>query len=153
MTMPHCATRRHGFTLLEIITVMIILAVLSAVVASRLTDQTLDIAAELEAVKSHLRYAQSRAMADSTDWYVQFASDSYTVYNGDGNAIVPPGAQSQAVPLAYHTATAGTVVLFDSLGRPFTDAAGTTAQSGVRTVLSSAGAGALTVMPETGYIP
>ena len=154
MTMTRPARHpRAGFTLLEIVAVLLILSVLSAVLVTRGVDDTAETTAELEAVKSHLRYAQSRAMAESADWYVRFAAGSYTLYDTDGNAHIPPGAQSASVALEHHTATAGTVVCFDELGRPYTDAAGSTPQAGVRTVLASAGAGALTVMPETGYIP
>ena len=144
---------RKGFTLLEIITVMIILGVLAATLVSKAMDDSAEIAAELEAVKGHLRYAQSRAMADSTNWYVQFAADSYTLYESGEGTRTLPGAQSVAVALEHHSATSGAVVLFDSLGRPFTDTAGSSAQTGQRTVLSSAGAGDLMVMPETGFIP
>ncbi len=152
--MPRIAMHgRKGFTLLELITVMIILSVLTVVLVTRAMDDSAQTAAELEAVKGHLRYAQSRAMADSTNWYVQFTATSYAMYEAGAGTRALPGAQGLTVPLEYHTATAGTVVLFDSLGRPFTDTSGSTPQSGQRIVLASAGAGNLTVMPETGYIP
>lgn len=151
--MTHAALRRHGFTLLEIITVMFILSVLSAVLITKAMDDSAQVRAELEAVKSHLRYAQSRAMADSGNWYVQFTATSYTLRDAGGTATALPGASALTVSMDHHSTTAGTVVLFDSLGRPFTDAAGNTAQSGQRTVLASAGAGSLVIMPETGFIP
>jgi len=51
----------RGFTMIEIVVVLIILAVVSTVIVYRPTTTSNDLIAQTEILKSHLRYAQLRA--------------------------------------------------------------------------------------------
>ncbi len=67
----------HGFTIIEIITVLIVVGILTSVAAasfSSMDDEKL--ATEVEILKSHLRYAQSRAMMDTASRGIAFSENS-----------------------------------------------------------------------------
>jgi Tfp pilus assembly protein FimT len=53
---------QDGFTLIETISILVILAILAAVVVSRLTNYNMDVYTGSDALKAHLRYAQTMAM-------------------------------------------------------------------------------------------
>jgi prepilin-type N-terminal cleavage/methylation domain-containing protein len=64
---------RAGFTLFEVIVVLLILGVLSYFAATRLfTEQNISQFSEIDLVKNHLRYAQSRAMNTERNWGLVF---------------------------------------------------------------------------------
>ena len=66
---------QSGFTMIEIIAVLLIIGILSAVAITRFYGTSAaDLASQLEVVKSHLRYAQTRAMNTNSCWGINFAS-------------------------------------------------------------------------------
>jgi prepilin-type N-terminal cleavage/methylation domain-containing protein len=65
--MRYNKSNHAGFTLIEIIAVLIILAILTAVAVSRVGSNESDLRSELNNLKAALRYAQQMAIAsDST---------------------------------------------------------------------------------------
>ncbi|MGD0278176.1 MAG: type II secretion system protein [Smithella sp.] len=148
-----------GFTMIEIISVLVLIGILTLVAIVKLTSTNYyNLAAETEVVKAHLRYAQSRAINSRNVSGINFSSGSYTFFingntanvrmlpdqNGAGNVTLPGGM----------SITTG-IVAFDSWGKPFTDAAGTQAQSGSRTLTLSQGSNTsvITITPNTGFVP
>jgi len=73
-----------GFTLIEIIAVLIILGILLAFVIVRMnTTSDADLTSQIQVIKNHLRYAQSRAMSTGTIWGVNFSTTTtYYLYDG-----------------------------------------------------------------------
>lgn len=53
---------QDGFTLIEIISVLVILGILVVVAASRMTNYNMEVRTGADALKAHLRYAQTMAM-------------------------------------------------------------------------------------------
>lgn len=117
-----------GFTIIEIVAVLLIVGIVSAVVVSRITSTTqVDLASQVEVVKGHLRYAQSRAMNSDTVWGIHFASaTTYYLFQGTGsttpvqlfgeeNATVSLTAKGSSLTI---TPPEGKRVAFDSFGRP-----------------------------------
>jgi MSHA pilin protein MshC len=147
---------RSGFTLIEIIAVLVVLGILSAVVVQRATFTDARVAAQIEVVKTHLRYAQERAMNTNEIWYIQFTGTSYTLYRG-GTAMTLPGESGVVVnPGVTLSWTGGTNVFsFDNRGRPCTDTAGAALLAAARTVTLTHGSetATITVTPNTGFIP
>ena len=84
----------RGFTMLEIIAVLVILGVLSAVAVSRFTDIGARDVAEANTLKVHLRYAQLRAMGDIVPWGIEIEADQYTLVRQDGSVSNLPGESS-----------------------------------------------------------
>lgn len=147
----------RGFTWIELIVVMMIMGVVSAVIVSTMTTSNNELIAEIAALKANLRYAQSRAMSTASGWYVQFdaapAPGQYSLYQAGSGSKIFPDENAATLPLEDGMTLSGTqIVYFDDLGRPFTDSGGTTAQSGVRTLITSV-VGNIEIKPETGFIP
>ena len=68
----------HGFTLIEIIAVLVIIGIMSAVAVTIFSSlDKYKLISEVEILKSHLRYAQSRAMNDTVSWGISFNTENY----------------------------------------------------------------------------
>ena len=154
-----------GFSLVEILLVMVMITVLSVVFIGQMRGGSVELISSFGTLKSHLRFAQAKAMSTSGRWYVQFDAQSppksYALFEktDEGSVLQSfPGEPDTSVDLAEGisvgdgTVSANLVVAFDRLGRPFTDAAGTAVYSGVRTIVTC-DAGTLDITPQTGYIP
>jgi len=74
-----CKNNR-GFTLIELISVLLIMGIVAAVVVSRVGTSNNEVIAQMEVVKSHLRYAQSRAMNSDLVWGIRFDTDKYWLF-------------------------------------------------------------------------
>lgn len=159
-----------GFTLIEVITVLIILAILSAVVISRgMSTADVNLQVEADTLKSHIRYAQYLAMnendTDTTNnpgtrvkWGIEVNSTYYTLIK-DVTGKLP--ASSYSLPgesSAIHnfatgiTATKTGTVLFDEWGRPYF--ASNILPGVSRTTIITLGPGpqSIEIYPETGFI-
>jgi len=136
MTQAHRGTRiggrapgggtAHGFTLIEIITVLLIIGILSAVIVSRGTTLNNDLAARTSELRSQLRYLQLMAMKNSTTYLVlRSESGKYWAYNSaDSNKRLPlPGESTTTVTLVDKDKTmtmADFIISFDAFGIPYT---------------------------------
>lgn len=173
---PH--TNRQGFTMIEMVAVLIVMAIVSVLVVSRYTTGSDELIAETDALKSSLRYAQIQSMQDDTDtnpvkWGIHLSSDggSYVLYkNNDSaeaeNVMIPaklPDAEKDPPPVNKHFLQKGvqiksgqnTTINFDKWGRPV-DASGTPLTADIdNLILSQRGTDAdpIVVTKNTGYIP
>jgi MSHA pilin protein MshC len=140
-----------GFTLIEVIAVLIILAIVSAVAISRGMDtQAVKLQTEVDTLKGHLRYAQYLGMNDiaPTKWGIQISGQSYTLVrnaNGDGATFNSPynlpGDSSATHNMAPFAATVVNV-LFDEWGSP-----------GTANINVALGGQTIEIKAETGFIP
>jgi prepilin-type N-terminal cleavage/methylation domain-containing protein len=156
-----------GFSLLELVAALFIVAIVSAIVVSRFTFTDTDRTAQTDIIKTHLRYTQSQAMGTGSVWYLRFfnsSPDSYAVYQyGNPSVQDPeprqlPGMDSPTATFPEGTtvnAGASNVISFDSRGVPCTDSSGQTPQSENRTITLSQGgdAATITIIKNTGFIP
>lgn len=139
-----------GFTLFEIIMVLLLLGVVTYFAATRLfSDDAPTQVAELELVKSHLRYAQARAMNSESSWGIRFATSTrYWLFKepSDSAVIRLPGVESadgvMDLGSIQVTPPSGNKITFDSFGSP-----------GTATIVLSTTAGNITVTKTTGFIP
>ena len=153
-----------GFTLIEAIAVLIVLGILSAVVISRITSTAdVNLKAQTEVLKSHIRYAQLRAMnmksataGCSASFGISISGNSYFLFKdcAVANKVILPGASSTTVSLPNVTLTPSSYITFDDWGRPCSNLLGTTLAAGSIT-LSSAGAPneTITITNNTGFVP
>lgn len=154
--------KNAGFTLIEMITVLLIISIVSIVVISRWTGTDIELIAQIEVIKSHLRYAQSKAMSTSSNWYVHFettpAPGKYTLYK-PGSVRYFPGETDSSMTLksgASLTAelTGLPYVIFDYLGRPYLNNSGTPGtQIAIAKTIITSSVGNVEIKPETGFIP
>jgi len=156
--------RKNGFTLIETVAVLLLIAVLVAVAVTRTSSSDLyDLTAAVDVLKGHIRYAQLLSMNSDETWGIYFSgSGNYALFhNGNtGTTVLLPGAAADPVDLAAKGITIsgyGTgVISFDVWGRPCTDAAGTALQAGARSLtasLSGTDSQTVTITGNTGYIP
>ncbi|ACL06503.1 conserved hypothetical protein [Desulfatibacillum aliphaticivorans] len=150
---------QHGFTLLEVVSVLLIIGILSAVVITR-ASMSLDVTmvAEAEALKAQLRYAQRRAMTSGDPWGINISGNSYSMfyYDGNRNTVSMPGATDTSRNLgSLGISVTGAIVSFDSWGRPCTGDSGTSPRTSDLTLTVSKGSVSrtITVTKNTGFIP
>lgn len=105
---------------MEVVAVLIILGIMAAVAIARFTDTSADDIAAANTLKTHLRYAQLRAMGDIVDWGISFTDNSYTLKkNGDDAPVNLPGENSPTKTLSGVTISPTTTVIFSAArGRP-----------------------------------
>ena len=125
----------HGFTMIEIVVVLVVLFILSAVVISRYrTADSNELMAETDGLKANLRYAQIKAMSDTLQpnsnprWEFEITNaTSYTLYRrGDNGVRVSVNLPSEVPPSPAHglpagvtlTSGVGLVITFDDWGSP-----------------------------------
>ena len=59
----------HGFTLIEIVIVMVLISIVAATVFTRsITADELNLVSRAEKIQAHIRYAQSMAMKGNDVW-------------------------------------------------------------------------------------
>jgi prepilin-type N-terminal cleavage/methylation domain-containing protein len=138
----------NGFTLLEVICVLLLIGIVTTVVLSRTMDHSVELISEMEVAKGHLRYAQSRAMNSNQSWGINFSGSSYTLEE-DGAASVTalPGLNGAICTLA-EGAINSTVnpIIFNQWGNPGATAITVTISDGTDSH-------SFTIAPLTGFIP
>ncbi|MCK5516930.1 MAG: type II secretion system protein [Desulfobulbaceae bacterium] len=139
---------RHGFTLVEVICVLLLISIVTTVVLSRTMDHSVELIAEMEVVKGHLRYAQSRAMNSNQGWGINFSGNSYTLEE-DGAASVTalPGLNGAINTLAEGTiSSSANPIIFNQWGNPGATPITVTISDGTESQ-------SFTISPLTGFIP
>ena len=140
----------HGFTMIEVIAVLIIVGILAVVAAVKMSNTSdYDLASQLEVVKGHLRLAQAKALGSGSSWGINFAN-STTYYMFQGTAQTTPvlilGEDNATVNLTTKKSalTIGNPqrITFDAYGSP-----------GATTLTVATNGGNITVTKNTGFIP
>lgn len=164
----------RGFTLIEIIVVLMMIGIVGAVLLSHVPSNKNELIVWTDVIKSHLRYAQSRAMSGNLIWGVQCDGSSYWLYKVNEDTSIT----KVILPVVYpeeDTVSADTINLsdlvqdmtmetfilsFDSLGTPHKDLRAADGQELVSgnpeseiTVSLGENDNHITITPNTGFIP
>ncbi|HEX2958619.1 MAG TPA: prepilin-type N-terminal cleavage/methylation domain-containing protein, partial [Chitinispirillaceae bacterium] len=144
----------RGFTMIEIIAVLIIIGIISAVVMTKVTFiQSYSVTTEVETLKTYLRYAQIRALSDDKSWKMSFDDRSYILSReeeeGSNTSYRLPNEDSSTHYLpGGMTITGNSYVIFNEWGTPV-DSAGKPVTDTIEIYL---GDRKITVTKNTGFI-
>jgi MSHA pilin protein MshC len=125
----------RGFTMIEMVVVLVVLFIVSAVFISRYTmADSNELMAEADGLKANLRYAQIRALGDTLQpnsnprWELEISNaTSYTLYRrGDDGVRISVNLPGEVPPSPTHSLPAGVmvtsgvglVITFDDRGSP-----------------------------------
>jgi len=158
---------QQGFTLIEITIVLVLMAIISAYVIGRsIGTEQIDLAAQTDKIRNHIRYAQATAMKQSDAiWGMTSNTNQYWMFRRVtgmpviDTPVILPGERNAQITLAdlgIDSLTAFTV-FFDRLGKPYTayDAENNNSPlNNPLTIIVSAGAQSrsLSLTPETGLL-
>ncbi len=164
----------NGFTLLEIITVLVLTGILAAIIISRSFNYDAEVRVGADVLKSHLRYAQTMAMNSNSDiypvWGINGNAGSYWLFQGTDTANIIRLPEDEQFINADRTINleakkiklAGNfTIYFDTRGVPYsayTSAATNTPLAAnmainVQPLHAATPEIAVTVAPLTGYVP
>lgn len=175
--MPGLLTRQFGFTLVELVTVIVVMGVLAAMVAPRFMERIgFDAVSLTHQTAAMIRYGQKVAIAQNRTVFVRLNGNSIALcYTADCGTIVAPASGEnsgssvtlsrcgnskvwacEGVPTGLTMSSASTF-FFDATGKPF---AGTDNPLGLTSTfqtLSIAISGdglphSVVVVAETGYV-
>ena len=157
------STDQRGFSIVEVLVVLIIIGIVSVIIIGRGNIGRTDLLAQTEVIKSHIRYAQSRAMNSDRIWGIR-CDDSGQAYwlFVDGASDVDnrrklPGEESDTVDLGtYNLTLTPTTFSFDERGRPCSGDNGATPLTDDLSLTLSAGGTETTtiaVTRNTGFVP
>lgn len=143
-----------GFTMIEAVAVLIIISIITAVAMVKSGNIIDNSQGESSAsvIKSHLRYAQIKAIENINTWGVKFSGSTYSLFEWDGSSATMyhfPGEDSRSVSLPDGVSITQDVS-FDDWGRPYANQDCSGSSAGVS--LSVKGQ-TITVNQETGYVP
>lgn len=173
--LPGLRSRQRGFTLVELIIVLVLVGILGALAAPRFFDrQTFDAAGFSQQVTALVRYAQKQAIAQNRNVFVRLDGASVAVcYDANCTGKMVPASRSnsarattlarcgnltdwacEGVPNGL-TISAVPPFYFDPAGRPFNANDGAVTSTFVARLaitVSGGGASATTLVePETGF--
>ncbi len=153
-----------GFSILELIVVLLLMGILAATIASRsVTIANMDINAATDQARSHLRLAQADAMKQRTVWGIKSSGTQYWLFTGTN----PDNAASEVrLPGVEYSGTSNRLsetqlkatlsdftVFFDRIGKPYSPNAATAMTNPLTVTLTSGGESrTITITPETGLI-
>jgi MSHA pilin protein MshC len=158
-----------GFTLVELVVVIIVISVLAIVVNIQWPGTSLNLGAQTEQLASDLRYTQALAMTQGQRYCLKIAGSTYQIINSATNTAIILAFGNSSVTLG-NSITFGAIVpastsmfVFGGSGIPYysTSSTCTTANALAATALSSNASIQLTaagqtvtilISPETGRV-
>ena len=154
---------QRGFTLIEIVVVLVLISIIAATVFTRsITTDQIHIGAQTEQIKIHIRYTQSMAMKRSAIWGISCAANEYWIFSGadpdnGSNQEILPGENIVKISLDDLNLTMDEfTVFFDRFGKPYDDYSDESSNSPLSSDLTITVSGSqsrkLTITPETGLI-
>ena len=150
-----------GFTLIEIIIVLLLVCTIGAVilVSGIYSTSGDDLPSQTEVIRGHLRYAQARAMNTNTIWGIKFFLNEDRSYyylfqldeSNNETSVVLPGEEASPVVLPEGMVVSVVTIYFDDWGKSYNTVPSPSAASSTITVTLDTAA--ITITKNTGFIP
>ena len=148
-----------GFTLIELVVVMLLLGVLTAWVSMRASTTDMDVITQAEQLAADIRYTQSLSMSRGQRYRVNFTASSYLITDMSGAAQAHPGTGLRApislgttVLSGYNPTLTNNYVAFNSSGVPYISATAILAGVATLTLTGSGNTNQVSVAPDTGRV-
>jgi len=150
-------TNERGFTILEVIVVLILISIVSVVIISRTVNiQQIDLGAQTDKVQTHIRYAHTMAMKRSdTIWGIKCDGTDYWLFktndpDTESNQVRFLGEDSDKVPMSSMGAF---TLFFDKFGIPYDSYTDESTNNKILAPLSiQIDSQTFNITPETGFI-
>jgi prepilin-type N-terminal cleavage/methylation domain-containing protein len=158
------AVRCAGFTFIELVMVMLVIAVIAALALPKSSSDPVTLSAQVSQLSGDIRYVQALAMTQGQRYRINFTAAGYTFTLADaGGTAVPNQFSGSTGTTAWNSGVTITLppaglpnnlVAFDGLGIPYTDNVATVALASTATITLSQGGTSqgVTIAPETGRV-
>jgi prepilin-type N-terminal cleavage/methylation domain-containing protein len=163
--------RSVGFTLVEMIVVIVLLGILAAVFIPRMGNDAVILSTQVEQFAADIRYVQSLAMtqgwsgvaAAPRHYRINYTATSYTFTDVSGVAVTHPSGAAGPIVFAGGVSISpypapglvNNVIAFDGRGTPYLDANASTPLASAATISLVGGGGAtraVQIFPGTGMV-
>ncbi len=149
-------SRAHGFTLIELIMVIVVLGALSLFVAPRFSSKSsFDTLSFHQELKTAIRFAHKTSIAAECAVQVSLTANTYALLYPDTSCNPPDsGAEPIAHPVqtGTYTGTSPAGVTMTSPSSFFFTASGASSSAGTITITINPGGRQIVVHPLTGYV-
>lgn len=155
-----CNGRDRGFSLLELVIVLLLVSILAVFAAPRITStQTILLPALADRLIANIRYTQSLSMSRGQRYRLNLTGNTYQITDMAGVAIVQPMTASTAAisttPATlsnFNPPLVNSYVAFDGKGVPYVSATTSLASTASITLTSGTETATITIAPETGRV-
>jgi MSHA pilin protein MshC len=152
---PLPRSRSGGFTLTELVTVIVIASILSIFAMAQFSTQPFNTEGFANQVAAMVRYAQKLAVAQRRTVFVVATTSSIKLCYADATCATPvrepPGTANFLKTAPSGVSLAATTFSFDALGKPY-DSGGTALASTLTIPVTGDVTRNITVQAQTGYV-